>query len=90
MLRSVNSADSGSMSPVFELRVQPGIDDRDRHPELHYPLPDGQHVGLVMPSGQPGGFDIPAKSATDTFMTIRRHGFAVSRAAQHNSTFTPS
>jgi len=75
------------MSSAGEGRIEPNTDNFERRLKTHHPLADGNNVGVIVLPAQPGGFDIPAQYATDTFDAIGGDGFAVAGAAQHHAAF---
>ena len=71
------------MSPAFKRCLQERLDDGQRLCLCNEPHRQGQHIGIVVLSGQGSQFFSPTQSGPDALMFIGRHGYAVAAAA-HN------
>src|SRR4051794_37781973 len=80
----VDQFDPMVMASSFEWSIEPGFDDLEGGFDTDHTLPQGDHIGVVVPPGQGGRFEVPAKSATNAFDPIRDDRFAVAGAAEHD------
>src|SRR5262245_27583447 len=73
------------MPSAVEGRLKPDVDDGERVGFGEHPLPERDHVRVVVRARETSGFDIPADRAPYAADTIGHHRLAVARAAEDDA-----
>src|SRR6185436_10075081 len=77
--------DAPDVPAPFEGGLQPDADDLQSGLERQHPLPEGDHVGVVVLAGEARGLRVPAEGAADAAESVGGHRLAVARAAEHDA-----
>lgn len=68
------------MPATFKLRREPDLHNFQSDLKRDQPLPEADHIGIVMLAREAGAFDVPANGAADAFDFVGDDGLAVSRS----------